>query len=788
MGKKEKHNKKSLTITKAIAEKIPYNRCFEEEGVFETSEGTFSKAYVIKDLPSQSVKGFNNELLVKKFSHLLNDLPQTMNIQFLIHNRLIPQEAFLKKVLVSPEGKEAELSEWINKYNHVLADNCSIGHNNVKKNKYFVISTKADTPDEAVTTFRMIDEKIKELFASIYGIEVEGMSATARLKVMYSMLNPNKDDFGKKADLRGDGNFNLKDMARLKLTTKDVIAPDSFETNEKSYMVLNGNTYVRTFFITSMPAVLSSNLISDITNISSNMLFSCIYEPVDSKYGFDAASKTVSENTIVRQSNKRDTIKDRRDKAVVKTEVLINQTEEAYFDRNALESFKQSVAVGEKTMLCSFVIALYADDLDILERDTKLLRMSTAKFACQVKPLDYQQLAGFQSVMPLCEMKVDVRRMFTINKLASSPPLNIQEILQRDGLFCGLNSINDNLVLLNRKNNPNLAGIIAGTEHSGKTYQNKREIFNALISTKDRVFIMSDTDEYDGFVTALGGEIVEANDLNVSPFYMVDHYGLINADKYSKCLMLDALFEIWTRSGIQGLGASVDDSEYERMDAISAEVGNLLQSVEEISDVNALLSEIRQNEKDYPFISSLSDRIESYADSDVAPVSEEKRLMLYKIKDLDKKIIFMDFLFNWMISDKQHNITDWLFIDNIDEILSSEQTASFLIDFVTKMNALQDVLTMVIQSSVKLFTDKSTSFRLEDVVNAAGYYKLLNQGAIERKRYSEILNISNSLVNYITSAELGKGIILTSASNYAFDDNFLSEEEQQNSLYKLFKM
>lgn len=84
------------------------------------------------------------------------------------------------------------------------------------------------------------------------------------------------------------------------------------------------------------------------------------------------------------------------------------------------------------------VITLYADDLDTLNRDTQLLYISTNKYAVQIKSLDLLQLQGFQSCLPLCNCRVDTKRVYNIDKLAMMHPLNIQEALKQDGLFNGL--------------------------------------------------------------------------------------------------------------------------------------------------------------------------------------------------------------------------------------------------------------------------------------------------------------------------------------------------------------
>ncbi len=795
MGKKKRQN--VLNSPKSITDKIPYERVFEEEGVIEINKGEYSKAYFIKSMDNADTSKINNELIVKRFNILLNEIPSNMACQFVIHNRLISEEAFLKKVLILPDKSDA-INGWIDKYNKTIVDNCNIGHNNVNKNKYFVLTVKADMPEEAINNFRLVDDKIKKLFSDICGTEIGIMSAAARLKILYSMYNPKLNDFGVKADLRGNGEFSLSDMKKLRLTTKDCIAPKSADFSNKNYIILNGNNYVRVFFISCLPAAISTNLIYDITNISSSMIFSATYEKIDAKYGFAESSKLVSDNTLVKQSFKRDTRKDKKNKTIQSTASMIKENEEAFFNNSALNVLKECVAMNEDAILATFTIALYADDLETLNRDTKLLNISTSKFACQVKPLDLQQLQGFQTTLPLGNNKLDCRMLLPTAKLATIPPLNIQEVLQKDGLFNGLNTINDNLVLLNRRNNPTLSGIIAGSEHSGKTFQCKREIFNSLIFTDpdakndDEVIVIASDSSYDAFAKALGGDI--CTEFYFNPFEMIDLYGLkLNPDKYSKSLVLEAIAEIVTRgtdsgqamdTSISSLIADEMDDKRERFDNIEREVETLLKADIDFNDPEAVRAYIKNDPSQFELLSVVVDETAKFLNR-TAPI--ENRLTVFKVNNTLDKVVLMDKLFIRCIKNKMQNRSTCVFIDSIDDLLSSEQTTTFLLDYVLKMNTLRCILTMVVQSSVKLFTDNSTTFRLEDLVNACGYFKLLNQGAIERKKYTELLNISNSLVNYITSAELGKGIILTSASNLAFDDSFYDDEDDNIGFYDLFK-
>ena len=381
--------------------------------------------------------------------------------------------------------------------------------------------------------------------------------------------------------------------------------------------------------------------------------------------------------------------------------------------------------------------------------------------------MDLEQTKGLSSALPLCVDLVDCKRKFSSRKLSMMPPLCLSEILLKDGIFCGLNSINDNLILLNRKNNPTLAGLISGTEHSGKTFQCKREALNALMSTGDDVFIISETDEYDGFVKKLGGDI--CSNIFTNPLLIPEGYGM-GSDKYSKCLFLEALC------------ALVLEKEEDTAAEVSKFYDELVLMGERSS--SSIYMYIAANQEEYPVLSKVARLLFDYEQEHMFLLNSPARLKLIKVKSALEKTMILENLF--AVRKKK---CIWIFADSVDEFFLSDTASGFFKDYIDKLNHSGHIFTGVVQSSIKLFSENAGTYRLTDMVNSFGYHKLLNQGAKEREIYTQILNIPTPLVNYITTAELGKGIILTPASSVAFDDNFLSDEESgySNRFYEIFK-
>ena len=142
----------------------------------------------------------------------------------------------------------------------------------------------------------------------------------------------------------------------------------------------------------------------------------------------------------------------------------------------------------------------------------------------------------------------------------------------------------------------------------------------------------------------------------------------------------------------------------------------------------------------------------------------------------------MEYLWNQSIEDKKNNITNWIFLDEIDEFLTvthgEDVILSYLLRYLKGNSDIRNVVTVLVQDAVELMTTIAGSLALEELVCGCGYVKLLNQGPIERKKFTEVLNIPNALLSYITNVEPSQGLIITPTSSVAFNDNFLEKDNE----------
>ena len=777
-----KKKQKSLAIEESLARRIPYACTYEEEGMIKVGANRYTRMYRVSDMDPEQLSDFDAKIMHNRMEQLLNGFPEEISMQFLVHNSLVDEETYLARIVLDPEKVEAD-SALTEEYDRILIDHASVGHNNVKKSVYFILGCSADLPEDAVLLFQRTEKAVQKHFKNLYGLSAQGLSLAERLKVMYSIFHPGGTDFGRKIDLKGDGTLDFKNLKYMNMTTKDLIAPDSWNTSVKllDHSILNEKsgkpTYARAFFLNVLPKDVSPSFVSDLTNVSSSMLFSMIYEPVDTKVAFEESAERVKKNTVITRKAKRDTIADRKNRVFLQMEEAKESNEETYYEKAALSAFKDAVDHSQKTFLTTMTIVLFNEDLEALDKDSALLRLSAAKFSAAINCLDMQQCEGLQSSLPLCTSRLDVMRMLDISRLADMSPVGVQDTIKQNGLYCGLNTINDTLILLNRKNNVNLNGFITGTEHAGKTYQNKREIVNALLGSKDTLHVITCTDEYDTFAKMLHGEVLPfaLPDL----FAVEEGYGLIEDDMIFKSYFLEAVTTSLQHFEDSCQGAELEEKSREVEEEINTLIGVI--KANRLTDGEAVLSYLNDHKGFCPYtahaLTILSERYHA-----ALSMPDNARLIVHCVHNVSEMLMILDALWNKAVSDKKKNRSNWIFIDHADALLQQNQAADYLAKYQVNASMMQTILTIVVQNSAALLASPDSAVAYETILQGSGYIKLLSQGPKERKRLSDVLNIPHALISYITNVEPGKGVILTPSSNITFNDN--CNELYPDSIFK----
>ena len=114
---------------------------------------------------------------------------------------------------------------------------------------------------------------------------------------------------------------------------------------------------------------------------------------------------------------------------------------------------------NERMFLITFLVMNTADNKKQLSLNVKQAQSLAQQHNCQLIPLDFQQEAGMVSCLPLGYNMIRIQRGLTTSSTAIFVPFTTQELFQtsKEALYCGLNALSNNLIMVDRKwlKNPN---------------------------------------------------------------------------------------------------------------------------------------------------------------------------------------------------------------------------------------------------------------------------------------------------------------------------------------------
>ena len=91
----------TLNITKNMADKIPYIRCYEEHGIIETENKVFTRGYEIRKPEEQIHSQYNIQFIRSCMETILKDVAEEgLSYQFCVRNRRVDEQGYITLFLI----------------------------------------------------------------------------------------------------------------------------------------------------------------------------------------------------------------------------------------------------------------------------------------------------------------------------------------------------------------------------------------------------------------------------------------------------------------------------------------------------------------------------------------------------------------------------------------------------------------------------------------------------------------------------------------------------------------
>jgi len=643
-------------------------------------------------------------------------------------------------------------------------------NNGITRSKFITFGISASTLDEARYRIERIESDIIGNFKKL-GVSSRPQNGIERLGVLHRQLNPG---------WRGPFPFSWADIAKTGMTTKDFIAPTSFEFKQ-GRIFRTGVNWGAASYLQIMASELSDRLLAEILEVDAEMTVTMHIRTVDQTQAIKTIKAKISDIDKMRVEEQKKAARSGYDIDILPPDLIT-------FSKDAATLLSDLQSRNERMFLLTFTVINTAPTRERLENDIFTVSGICQKYNCALKRLEYQQEQGYISSLIIGRNTVEIQRGMTTSSMAIFMPFMTQELMMGgEALYYGMNALSRNIIMADRKTLKNPNGLFLGEPGSGKSFKAKLEELNVIIATGDKVFIVDMMGEYAPIVSRLGdiGEVIEISPDSPHHINPLDiNFGNNAGDENPFALKADFVLSLMELivSGKDGL-EPIERTIIDRCTRLVYK--DIMQNPETakmpiLQDLYELL--ISQPE---PESKRLATALEIYCVGSLnvfnhqTNVDTKKRVTCIVLKKLGAGLrkIAMHVTNELSLAVVEKNFSQglytWCYYDEFHILLRDSLTASYFVA-VWKMLRKKGCIPTALTQNVK---DLLASREIENILETSDFLILLSQAAGDREILARQLGISPHQLSYITHSNSGEGLLFFGGTIIPFVDRFPKDTE-----------
>ena len=731
------------------------------DGICRVTDSYYTKTVQFQDINYQLNQNEDKTAIFDGWCDFLNYFDSSVRFQLSFVNMSANKDNYARYITISPQGDDFDSIRL--EYTQMLQNQLARGNNGLIKTKYLTFGVEADGLKAAKPRLERIETDILNNFKRL-GVAAEPMNGMERLRLLHGMLHMDEQE---------PFRFSWDWLAPSGLSVKDFIAPSSFEFRTgRSFGV--GRRIGCASFLQILAPELNDRMLADFLDMESSLIVSMHVQSVDQVKAIKTIKRKITDLQKMTIEEQKKAVRSGYDMDIIPSDLATYGTE-------AKKLLQDLQSRNERMFLLTFIVVNTAGSRQQLDNNVFQAASIAQKYNCQLTRLDFRQEEGLMSSLPLGLNQIEIQRGLTTSSVAIFIPFTTQELFQdgKEALYCGLNALSNNLIMVDRKRLKNPNGLILGTPGSGKSFAAKREIANVFLVTNDDIIICDPEAEYGPLVERLHGQVIKISP--TSPHYInpMDLNLNYSDDENPLSLKSDFILSLCElivggKDGLMPVEKTIIDRCVRMVyrDYLSDPVPENMPILED------LYNELRrQEEKEAQYIATA---LEIYVSGSLnvfnhrTNINIANRIVSFDIKELGKQLkkigmlIVQDAVWNRVTVNREAHKSTRYYIDEMHLLLREEQTAAYTVEIWKRFRKCGGIPTGITQNVKDLLSSRE----VENIFENSDFILMLNQASGDRQILAKQLNISPHQLSYVTHSGEGEGLLFYGNVILPFVDRF----------------
>ena len=730
------------------------------DGICIVRDNYFTKTIQFYDINYQLARNEDKNIIFENYCDFLNYFDKSISVQLSFLNQTMDISDFEKSIAIKPQNDDFDGIRA--EYTEMLKNQLARGNNGIVRKKYITFGIEADNIQNAKQRLERIETDIINNF-KILGVRAFSLNGMERLELLHSCFNGGENKL----------NFSWNLIYKTGLTTKDFIAPTSFNFSDGRCFRMGG-TIGTVSFLHILAPELTDEMLKNFLEIQSALSVNIHIKSIDQSEAIKMIKRKITDLDKMKIEEQKKAVRAGYDMDIIPSDINT-------FGIDAKKLLEDLQGRNERMFLVTVLIMSTAKTKKALNSAIFEVQSIAQQRNCPLRRLDYQQEDGLMASVPIGINNIGIQRALTTSSTAIFVPFTTQELFSDspEALYCGLNALSNNMIMVDRKMLKNPNGLILGTPGSGKSFSAKREMTNAFLVTNDDIYVCDPEAEYNPLIHALKGQVVKLsptskdylNPLDININYSDEENPLALKSDFvlSFCELI-----IGGRDGLEPIEKTVIDRSVTRIYQKYFE-NPTPQNMPILED---LYEEIKkQPEQEAGRIASA---LELYVKGSLnvfnhrTNVDISNRIVCFDIKELGKQLkklgmlVVQDQIWNRVTINRNEHKSTRYYCDEFHLLLKDEQTAAYSVEIWKRFRKWGGIPTGITQN-VK---DLLSSAEIENIFENSDYIYMLNQAQGDREILAKKLGISPQQLSYVTQSGAGEGLLFYGNTIIPFIDRF----------------